>query len=111
MAFVQGGKAKAVSVIVTLPEAMSAALGVYVQSVSEFGSEKNPVPLVDHAVTALFSELDPEVISIGPEPEQAFRSPPAIAVVGVTISVYDAVAVAGAQAFVLVTVIVRVIIG
>ena len=84
VSFVQGGKANAVSVIVTLPAAISALLGVYVQSVNELESEKVPDPLVDQAVTALFSELDPCVISIGAAPEQVARSGPATAVVRVT---------------------------
>ena len=49
VALPQGEFPKAVSVSVTKPAALSAALGVYVAVVNEVGLVKVPVPLDDHS--------------------------------------------------------------
>ena len=80
VAFAHGAFPVAVKVSVTLPAVMSAALGVYVAVVSEFGLPKVPVPLDVHVTPALLDALDPAVIFTAPELEQVETAVPATAV-------------------------------
>jgi hypothetical protein len=61
---------------------MSAALGVYVASVSEFAFANVPVPLDVHITPLLFVALAPAVIFTAPELEQVDTAVPATAVGG-----------------------------
>ena len=70
----------AVRVSVILPAVISAALGVYVQRVSELGFAKVPVPLDVQVTPVLFIEPDPAVIFTAPELEQVVIAVPATAV-------------------------------
>ena len=71
----------AVNVMVTLPAAISAALGVYVAVVNEFSFAKVPVPFgVDHVIPELLPEVAPVVMFTAPELEQVFTAVPALAV-------------------------------
>ncbi len=70
----------AVNVKVTLPAEISAALGVYVQVVSEVAFANKPVPLDVHVVPALFVELEPVVIFTAPLFEHVITAVPAFAV-------------------------------
>lgn len=84
----------AVRTRVLLPAAISAALGVYVQSVKEVALANVPVPLdVDQVIPVLLVELDPAVIFTAPEFEQVVTAVPATAVGAadtVTVAVFPA---------------------
>src|SRR5512140_1777599 len=80
VAFPQGALPVAVSVKVTLPAVISAALGVYVASVNEVALAKVPVPLELHVTPVLLVALEPAVMLTAPEVEHVVTAVPATAV-------------------------------
>jgi len=72
----------AVSVTITLPAEISAALGVYVQVVNELGLVKVPDPLEVQVTLVWFVALEPAVMLRAPTLEQEVRFDPATAVIG-----------------------------
>ena len=85
VAFAHGAFPVAVSVSVTLPAVMSAALGVYVAVVRDVALARVPLPLEVHVTPVLFVALAPVVIFTAPELEQVITAVPATAVGAVTI--------------------------
>ena len=71
----------AVNVRVTLPDTISAALGVYVQVVNEFELANVPVPLEVHVTAVWFVAVEPAVILTAPTEEQVVIAVPAFAVI------------------------------
>jgi hypothetical protein len=81
VAFAHGGLPKAVSVRVTLPAVISAAVGVYVHKVNEVRLANAPKPDADQEIAGLFVTPAPEVILTAPVLEQVVTGFPAFAVV------------------------------
>lgn len=89
VASTHGETPEAVSVIVTLPAAMSVALGSYVASVKEFTFVNVPLPSGElQVIPELFADEEPPVIFIAPEFEQVLRDEPALAVVAPLIEMF-----------------------
>ena len=82
-----------VKVRVTLPAAISPALGVYIAKVKESASVKVPVPLEDQSTPSVFVAEAPVVMSTAPELAHVEIAVPATAVgKAKTLTVYVAVA-------------------
>ena len=85
----------AVNVRVTLPAAISAALGVYLQVVNEFGLANVPVPLDVQVTVVWFVALEPAVTLKVPTEEQFVIAVPASTVIALLmVSTFVAVALA-----------------
>jgi hypothetical protein len=96
VASAHGGLPVAVSVSVTLPAAISAALGLYVAVVNEVGFVKVPVPLEVQVTPVLLVALEPPVILIAPELAHVDKFGPATAV-GAAVTLIVLVDVAAVQ--------------
>ena len=86
VAFAHGGLPKAVSVRVTLPATISAAVGVYVHAVNDVRLVNVPKPEADQEIAGLFVTVAPEVIFTAPVLEQVVTGFPAFAVVWIMVT-------------------------